>query len=127
MPEKKTEAPKPAQAKQASKPSKVYVQYTGRASTRSFVKADFESKGITDQDDVEFNHDNKWVAEVSPEAAGLLVGMDEFVKVDGEPTESEIPQVQQAPMMGETIPGERTDRPTAPIDVQDVGDSHKES
>lgn len=59
----------------------VKVKYLGHASIRSFVEEDFTRHGIEGQGDVEFNHDNKWMAWVSPEAAGFLVGTREFEKV----------------------------------------------
>jgi hypothetical protein len=107
-----------------------HVKYTGPASVKSLAKADFEAKGITDQDDVEFNHDNKWVNEVSPEAAGLLIGLGDFEKVskaDADKLQNpEEEPVQQVPAPGETIPGERPGA-HAPYPVQDQPDSQKKS
>lgn len=107
-----------------------YVRYNGRASTRGFTEADFQKKGITDQGDVEFNHDNRWVTEVSPEAAGLLIGMGEFTKVDKKEAdalhdpENQPEPVQTVPSPGEVLPGQPADRDTAqqnpkgtPLDV----------
>lgn len=114
--------------KPSSSSKAVLVKYKGTSNVRGFTKQDFERKGITDQGDVEFNHDNRWVTEVSPEAAGLLVGMGEFEKVTEEDVE-QAPQehVQRVPEMGEVLPGEKTERTKAPLATQDEGDSHKES
>lgn len=124
MPEKAKETtPKKAE----SESSDVYVKYNGRASVRSLSKSDFESKGITDQGDVEFNQENHWCAAVSPEAAGLLVGMGEFVKSSkDEANPSEQKPVQQVPAPGEVIPGEKQGSHT-PLATQDQADSQKKS
>jgi len=58
----------------------VKIKYLGHASVRSFVEEDFTRHGIEGQGDVSFNHSNKWVAHVSPEAAGYLIGTREFEK-----------------------------------------------
>lgn len=48
------------------------VKFTGMADERSFLKSDFQGKGVDDQDAVKFNASNDFTNDVSDAAAKLL-------------------------------------------------------
>lgn len=80
------------------------VRYTGVADSRSFSAEDFSRHGI-EQGDVVFDHDNRWMNEVTPEAGGYLIGIGEFVKISAEEKKERLEEtkpVQQVPFPEET-------------------------